>query len=148
MRVVRPELKRARIEIIPMIDAIFFLLVFFMMTSLQMVHLAAQKVSLPESSVARDHFDENAKVVVTISREGEYYVDNDKVKVSEISGRVAEKIAHDPDHMTVIINCDRAQHMDQFARVFDLIKQANPARVMVATSPKPAAAPPAASSAA
>ena len=34
MRLTRPEPKKARIEIIPMIDTIFFLLVFFMLTSL------------------------------------------------------------------------------------------------------------------
>ena len=44
------EMKRARIEIIPMIDTIFFLLVFFMITSLTMVRMKAMSVALPKNT--------------------------------------------------------------------------------------------------
>ena len=136
MKLPRTEIKRARIEIIPMIDAIFFLLVFFMMASLQMVHLTTQKVKLPESSAARDHFNEDAKVVVSINKGGDLFVDSDKVVLGQLTAKVEQKIARAPEQITVIINCDREQHMDMFSRVFDLIKQANPAKVMLATSPR------------
>ena len=52
MKLQRAELKKARIEIIPMIDTIFFLLVFFMITSLSMVQMSAKKVALPVSTTA------------------------------------------------------------------------------------------------
>jgi len=60
----RAELKRARIEIIPMIDTIFFLLVFFMITSLSMVQMSAKKVALPISTTANSK--PVTKVVLTL----------------------------------------------------------------------------------
>ena len=135
MKIRRPETKKARIEIIPMIDAIFFLLVFFMMTSLQMVQLNSHKVELPESSAARRAADESSKVVVSVSKEGEYFVDQIQVGEAQILPLLAQKVQQNPN-VTVIINCDRAQQVGKFSRVFDLVKQANAADVMVATTPK------------
>ena len=135
MRIPRQEIKKARIEIIPMIDAIFFLLVFFMMTSLQMIQLNAKRVDLPESTSARLKPDEKNKVVVSVSKEGEYYVDQARVPQKQILPLVSARVQENPN-VTVIINCDKTQQVEQFARVFDLIKQANASNVMVATQPK------------
>lgn len=134
MKLPRAESKKARIEIIPMIDAIFFLLVFFMMTSLQMVQMSSRRVQLPESQTAKEKFSEQEKVVVTLTKDGEYFVDQNQVPIAQILPAVAKVISANPN-TTVIINCDRTQQMAQFAKVFDLIKQANAAKVMIATSP-------------
>ena len=72
MKIPRQEIKKARIEIIPMIDVIFFLLVFFMMTSLTMVQLDGERVNLPESGTATLNPEE--KVVVSITKEGGVFV--------------------------------------------------------------------------
>ena len=47
------EAKKARIEIIPMIDIMFFLLVFFIMITLHMIPNAGLKTQLPSSASAR-----------------------------------------------------------------------------------------------
>jgi len=135
MKLPRQEIKKARIEIIPMIDAIFFLLVFFMMASLQMIQLNSHKVQLPESAQARLSPDESRKVVVSVSKEGEYYVDQARVRENQILPLLSASVEKNPA-VTVIINCDRAQQVGKFSRVFDLIKQSNAANVMVATTPK------------
>ena len=69
--------KKARIEIIPMIDTIFFLLVFFMIESLSMVQMQSRRVSLPVSQTARAR--PGANVIVTLTGDGEYYVDRQPV---------------------------------------------------------------------
>jgi biopolymer transport protein ExbB/TolQ/biopolymer transport protein ExbD len=129
----RIELKRARIEIIPMIDTIFFLLVFFMITSLAMVHMDSHKVTLPSSSTA--DLKPSEMIVLTISQNGQYYLGQDKINLGDIRNAVAAKVAENPS-LPVVINCDKDQSMADFDRVFDLIKQANPAQVMVATEPQ------------
>lgn len=134
MKLRRTETKKARIEIIPMIDAIFFLLVFFMMTSLNLVQLNSEKVKLPESSNIQLK-PEGPKVVMTVTKEGKYYLDQRVVTVSEIVPLLSQKVTADP-RITVILNLDRDQPVTQFSRVFDLVKQANPASVMLATMPK------------
>ena len=137
MKLPRQNVKKARIEIIPMIDVIFFLLVFFMMTSLAMVQLEGKKVSLPESGSAS--LNAADRVVVTIAKTGEVSVGHDQVPESQVLPLVAQRVQANPD-VTVIINCDKDQQMARFVRVFDLIKQANAAKVMIATSPKEAGA--------
>ncbi len=135
MKVPRAEMKKARIEIIPMIDAIFFLLVFFMMTSLKMVQMNSPRVTLPESSVANKSVDAAEKVIVSVSKEGLFYVGQDQVQPAEITPLIARHVRENPD-VTIIINCDRVQRVAQFVRVFDLVKQANAGRVMIATTPR------------
>ena len=46
--------KKARIEIIPLIDIMFFLLASFMMVSLSQVHMKGMKVNLPTGQSRRD----------------------------------------------------------------------------------------------
>ncbi|BCM91938.1 hypothetical protein IAD21_03816 [Abditibacteriota bacterium] len=134
MKLPRTEMKKARIEIIPMIDAIFFLLVFFMMTSISLVQLNSEKVKLPESSVLQLK-PEGPKVVVTLTKDGKFYLDQRNVKVSQIVPLLSQRVNANPQ-VTVILNFDRDQQMAQFSRVFDLVKQANPANVMLASTPK------------
>ena len=136
MKLPRTELKRARIEIIPMIDTIFFLLVFFMIASLSMVQMSAHKVSLPESETAA--LKPSEKVVVTVSKEGDYYVDRQKVSAGGIRALVAARLQENPN-MAVILNCDKDQQIGQFQRAYDLVKQANAANVMIATAPSTSA---------
>ena len=50
MRMQRRSIKKARIEIIPMIDTIFFLLVFFMISTLSMTQFKGMPVNLPKAA--------------------------------------------------------------------------------------------------
>ena len=124
--------KKARIEIIPMIDTIFFLLVFFMIESLSMVQMQSRRVSLPVSQTARAR--PGADVIVTLTGDGEYYVDRQRVPELGVRDAVAARVAESPD-LTVVLNCDKGQPMVRFARLLDLVKQANAGHVMVATTP-------------
>lgn len=133
MKVQRAELKKARIEIIPMIDTIFFLLVFFMLTSLSMVQMSAKKVSLPISDTASAKPLE--KTVVTLDKQGNYYIDRVPVQFADILPSLSEKVRDDP-HLVVVINCDKDQTTADFLHVMDVIKQANPETLMIATASK------------
>ena len=133
MKLSRSELKRARIEIIPMIDTIFFLLVFFMITSLSMVQMSAHKVNLPQSSTAQAKPIE--KVVISLSKEGDYYIDREQVGIDQILPRLQEKVQENPN-IVVVLNCDRSQQVARFLTIMSLAKQANPGTLMIATAPK------------
>ena len=134
MKLPRPALKRARIEIIPMIDTIFFLLVFFMITSLSMIPMSSKHVSLPTSETAS--LKPAEKVVVTITRSGDYYIDNSKLsRAEDIKPAVAARLVGNPD-LIVVINCDKDQQIAQFTEALDLVKQATAENVMIATDPQ------------
>ena len=133
MKLRRPPFKKARIEIIPMIDTIFFLLVFFMMSSLTMVQMSAKKVTLPDSTTAAGNAAE--KIVVSVTKDNEYYIDRRKVNFEDILPNLTERVQGDPS-VAIILNCDKDQEVSQLQAVMDIAKQANPATMYIATEPK------------
>ncbi len=136
MKLQRAELKKARIEIIPMIDTIFFLLVYFMITSLSMVQMSAKKVALPISTTAQSKPLE--KVVLTVDDKGQFFIDRSApIPYTEILPTLQEKVARNPN-IVVVINCDKNQQVEQFQYALDIAKRSNPASLMIATTPKTA----------
>ena len=65
MRLARRTIKKARIEIIPMIDTIFFLLVFFMISTLSMARYSGLPVNLPKAATGQQPASESAAVTIT-----------------------------------------------------------------------------------
>lgn len=126
------QIKRARIEIIPMIDTIFFLLVFFMMSVLTMVHAPPHRVELPVSTTA--DIKPNEMVVVTATRDGNFYVDDQPAARSQITGMVAADLSSHPARIAVV-NCDRNVPIAVFLQLYDRTKRASPAQILIATKP-------------
>jgi len=118
-----------------MIDTIFFLLVFFMITSLSMVQMSAKKVALPISNTAIGK--PQVKVVLTVDDKGAFYIDRGPVTYQDILPQLQEKVAENPN-TTVVINCDKGQSVEQFQYALTIAQRANPASLMIATTPKTA----------
>ena len=76
MRLAEREIKKARIEIIPMIDTIFFLLVFFMISTLSMSRYSGLPVNLPKASTGQQ--TPSASAAVTIAPDGKFPSTNRK----------------------------------------------------------------------
>jgi len=72
MRIQRRNLKQARIEIIPMIDTIFFLLVFFMISTLSMAQYRGMPVNLPKAASGQQAPAESA--AITIDKESRIFL--------------------------------------------------------------------------
>ena len=135
MKLQRTELKKARIEIIPMIDTIFFLLVFFMITSISQVQMSAKKVALPQSATAEAK--PLTKVVLTVDDKGNFYVDrHGPLPYNEVLPELQGKVSENPE-VVIVINCDKTENVEQFQYALDIAQRANPASLMIATTPKP-----------
>jgi biopolymer transport protein ExbD len=100
MRLKQPELKRARIEIIPMIDTIFFLLVFFMITWLSMVKMNGLTLSVPR--INHSNAAPPASVVLSVSPSGGYFVGSDKSTVTDWETRLRAKLIAQPQSIVVL----------------------------------------------
>lgn len=133
MRLKQWEHKKARIEIIPMIDTMFFLLVFFMIASLAMTSMKGMPVNLPTSSTAADR--SVVKVVVTITETDKYYIDKREVSFSEIYPLLSERLKENPK-MAVVINCDKKQNWGRGIEVMDEAKRAGAELMTIATEPR------------
>src|SRR5512141_2969038 len=110
-------LKKARIEIIPLIDVIFFLLATFVLFTLSLNKSNGLAVQLPtsETSEPRDPAD---TVTITITAEGTLAWDKEPVTMQEFLDRLQlYKIQH-PDGR-VLINGDERAYFTQAIYVFD-----------------------------
>ena len=84
---VRPR-KFARIEIIPMIDVMMFLLVFFVLISLNALPSRGLKVALPYAADAA-HLDVPKRVTVTLAANGDVYLEGAKTDLGELREPIA-----------------------------------------------------------
>ncbi len=133
MRLKRSEPRKARIEIIPMIDTVFFLLVFFMIASLAMTTMKGMPVNLPKSGMASDR--SMVKTVVTVTNTGRYYVDKRQVAFDEIYPLLSSRLKDNPK-MVVVINCDKDNNWGRGIEVMDEAKRAGAELLTIATEPK------------
>ena len=103
MRVPRRVPEKARIEIIPMIDVIFFLLVFFMISTLSMTMNRGLPVNLPTAATSQKEMREN--VNLTVMPDGKMFLNKQPITLQDMSQRVKAVLASDPQ-LTVVINAD------------------------------------------
>ena len=125
--------KKARIEIIPMIDTIFFLLVFFMIASLAMTTMKGMPVNLPKSASAQDR--PMVKVVLTLTETDHYYVDKKQVPFGQIYYELQARLKENPK-LVVVINCDKKQSWAKGIELADEAKRAGAEFLTLATEPK------------
>lgn len=132
MRIRQPEIKRARIEIIPMIDTIFFLLVFFMIASLAMTTMTGIKVALPKASTGEK--TAQARVILTMTANGRIYLKKQPIQLSEVAVALRREVEANPK-VQVIINADKSLRYGKVIGLIDEAKRANPAVLSIATEP-------------
>jgi biopolymer transport protein ExbD len=133
MRIQRRTLKKARIEIIPMIDTIFFLLVFFMISTLSMAQYRGMPVNLPKAASGQQAPAESA--AITIDNQGRLFVDKQPVEKSMLGDLLRQQLAQNAD-LLVVINADDAVEHGRVVEVMDIARNANVARMAIAVKPK------------
>src|SRR2546428_3199847 len=102
MKLISPLPKRrGRLEIIPLIDIMFFLLASFMMVSLTMQHLVSIKVSLPTATQAKS-LAKPDMITVSVDRFGQTSVDGKPVAYADLSRLLGDKAAKKPDYPVYI----------------------------------------------
>jgi biopolymer transport protein ExbD len=84
MRVKPYTFKKARIEIVPLIDVVFFLLATFVMVSLSMTKNQGVQVQLPAAGSAEKIDDRDKAATITVCRNGEIFFNKDKVTVAQL----------------------------------------------------------------
>jgi len=112
--------KKARIEIIPLIDIMFFLLASFMMVSLSQVHMKGVKVNLP-SGVSGETQTKREYLSVSVDKDGHYFFDKDEIGDNELLNRLRMAHASAPD-AKVFLRGDRDSAHLNVAHALDIIR--------------------------
>jgi biopolymer transport protein ExbD len=112
--------KKARIEIIPLIDIMFFLLASFMMVSLSQVHMKGIKVNLP-SGVSGQTQTKREYISVSVDKDGHYFFDKDEVKDEELMSRL-RKVHDSAPEAKVFVRGDRDSVHLNVTHALDIIR--------------------------
>ncbi|MCE3254765.1 MAG: biopolymer transporter ExbD [Rickettsiaceae bacterium] len=96
--------KKGRIEIIPMIDVMFFLLATFMLASLSMQKINSLPVNLPRGQAESSNHDK--KITLTIDKNNMIYLNNSQLSIDEITQKTSPLIKEGFGNV-MIINADK-----------------------------------------
>jgi biopolymer transport protein ExbD len=121
--------EKPRIEIIPMIDIMMFLLVFFMLVMLKMIQGTGLKLALPESSTAARL--DSVSVTVGVEKSGQLHLDRDVVSGSDLIARL--KALESSKQVNVTIAGDKGTDYQTIVKTMDLVRTAGIGSVALAT---------------
>jgi len=129
--------KKARIEIIPLIDIMFFLLASFMLASLALIRLQSIKMDLPTGQQASKS---NRKDIINLAvkRNGDIYLDKSPITSVELRSYLSNDFRTNPT-VAVYISGDAEATHGMIIDTLDLVRQEGIQKVSFAISAPPPA---------
>ena len=117
-----------KLDLIPMINVVFLLLIFFMLTST--TTLQSKKVKLPTAKTA----EKNSKqfLTVTIDKNGSLELDGKVITIEALPVHLEKKVA-EKKNAVISIHADKVIEFELFGKVIELAKQAGAEDFMLAT---------------
>jgi biopolymer transport protein ExbD len=112
--------KHARIEIIPLIDIMFFLLASFMMVSLSQTTMKGMKVNLPTGASGKTQSKKDY-VSLSVDKDGFYYFDKQRIALEEILPKLQQVYRTNPE-AKIFIRGDREAVHGNVTRMLDQIR--------------------------
>lgn len=126
MKIGSNQPRRARIEMIPLIDIVFLLLVFFIYGMLSMAVHRALPVMLPRSATAG--LDRTAHLSITVKPDGSLYVDKEPVPIEGLAEKLAGMAIASGDP-AVLLFADKSISYQYLFKVLDQIRRAGLTRI-------------------
>ncbi len=130
--------KSARIEIIPLIDIIFFLLATFIMVSLSMTKNQGVQVALPSASTAQSMGDQqemDRTVTLSVNEKGELFFNKEKVTAAQLPYKLQTYKGSTKDPR-VVVSADAGADFKAVVAVLDEARRAGITKVGISTDEK------------
>lgn len=124
-----PEIP-AQINIVPMIDVVFAILTFFVMSSLFLTRSEGLSVNLPNA--ASGQTQKPAQVTVTIDPQGKLAFNRQPIQLDALESEVRKQIKPDAELM-VVLNADKAVNHGLVVEVMDRVRRIKGAKLAIAT---------------
>ena len=125
----RRSMTKPEVNIIPMIDIMFFLLVFFMMSTLYMVNIKTVNVSLPQAS----HAETEMKVtyLVTLKADGSLWLEDRQIEEAALLNQAAREQKRNP-RFAVVLRADQNMDYGMVIGLLDKLKGAGISKIALA----------------
>ncbi|CAN5135113.1 biopolymer transporter ExbD [soil metagenome] len=134
MKIVSPlPRKKARIEIIPLIDIMFFLLASFMLVSLTMTKQQTVSVNLPAAATAQADLKPDT-ISLAVSAAGQVFIEKDPIELTALENLLNERLAANPD-LPVYISGDTATPHGAMVAVLDYVRRCGVNKVAFTVRP-------------
>lgn len=125
------ETKQPDLNIIPMIDIMFFLLVFFMLSTMYMVEQKTIPVNLPQATSAT--IDNKTNFTVTLKDDGSIYLEDQQTDIQTLLIQATKEQKNNPS-FAIIIRADKDINYDKVVSFIDTLKKAGITRFGLATN--------------
>lgn len=132
MRFREKERPKMGLEIAPLIDVVFLLLIFFLLSS-PFIFQHGIKVKLPEA--ATEEVQPKRDIFITIDKDGVIYLNDKITDIEALSSELKRLILEDKQRF-VIIRADKDTRHGRVVEVLDVSKMVGVERLGIATSPK------------
>ena len=126
------EERGARVEMIPLMDVMFLLLVFFIYSTLSMTLAKGMKVDLPHTAGSKT---DQKPITVVISSTDEFYFEKEKMERDPLLLRVVRQYRETP--ATVLIRADRNAKLGSGIELLGSLKQAGVEKIVFETQKNP-----------
>jgi biopolymer transport protein ExbD len=140
VKLVRKHKRTPRIEIIPMVDVMFLLLVFYILSSLALHHQRGIAVSLPMAD-SSDPGGANEDFVLSISATGDFFLDKTKVPSAKL-GDALNQWAHSlpggvesAKKTSVVLNADLKTEHRYVVQAMDELRKLGINNFVISTEP-------------
>lgn len=122
--------KKSSINIIPMVDVIFFLLVFFMLFTTFRTNPMGIDMQLPTAVTATNQSEMN--FIVEIDADGSYYFEGESLTLSQIISEAEVRNQDNEGQLTIIISADKETRYDNVVSLIDQMRNAGIYRLALA----------------
>ena len=126
MRIQTTENRSPRIEMLPLIDVVFLLLVVFIYAMLSMAVHKGMPVALPTSSTAQA--DQSEPISITVAADGDIFVDKVPVALADLTALLRQRAQADSE-TGVLIFADRNLTYQSLFQVLDRVRLAGLSRI-------------------
>ena len=131
MRVIDSEAEEPlMINVLPMIDVIFAILAFFIISTLFLTRAEGFSVDLPEAETAESQ--QEAQITVTIEQNGDISIDKEPVALADLSETVQEQMGERTEAL-VTVQADETIDYGQVVAVMDKLRRVEGASLGMAT---------------
>lgn len=127
----RTQPRRARIEMIPLIDVMFLLLSFFIYVTIRMVPHGGIAVNLAAAETAQQMPKDRRLVYVSVAADGRAHLDQQAMPDAALASALAALRGRTPP-VTVVLNADKRVSHERVVQVLDLTRRSGLTQVVFA----------------
>jgi biopolymer transport protein ExbD len=120
-----------QINIVPMIDAIFAILAFFIISTLYLTRSEGLPVNLPTATTAESQLQDRI-ITVTIQENSAIFINREPIELSRLEAGIESLVTADPPFL-VIVNADENVPHGRVVRVMDRLRLVEGIRLAIAT---------------